>query len=44
VNPAEVEAVEWVAPEELAERIARFPEFHAPWLAGVIDAWRSSAR
>ncbi|WP_238014167.1 isopentenyl-diphosphate Delta-isomerase [Dactylosporangium sp. AC04546] len=44
VDPAEVAAVEWVAPDELTERLARFPEFYAPWLAGVVDAWRSSAR
>jgi isopentenyl-diphosphate delta-isomerase len=44
VDPAEVAAVEWVTPEELSQRIARFPDHYAPWLAGVVDAWRSSAR
>ncbi|GAA0724280.1 isopentenyl-diphosphate Delta-isomerase [Dactylosporangium roseum] len=42
VDLAEVAAVEWVAPDELAVAMARFPERYAPWLAGVVDAWRSS--
>ncbi|GGM11357.1 isopentenyl-diphosphate Delta-isomerase [Dactylosporangium sucinum] len=44
VDPAEVAAVDWVAPDELVARMARSPEFYAPWLAGVVDAWRSSER
>jgi isopentenyl-diphosphate delta-isomerase len=43
VDPAEVAETEWVRPDELAERLRRFPEFYAPWLAGVLDAWRSAA-
>nr|BFE64474.1 isopentenyl-diphosphate Delta-isomerase [Dactylosporangium thailandense] len=43
-DPAEVAETEWVAPDELAERISRFPDFYSPWLAGVLDVWRSAAR
>ncbi|MFI5913726.1 isopentenyl-diphosphate Delta-isomerase [Dactylosporangium sp. NPDC051541] len=42
-DPDEVAEVEWVHPDELADRLKRFPDFYAPWLAGVIDAWRSAA-
>ncbi|GAA3449405.1 isopentenyl-diphosphate Delta-isomerase [Dactylosporangium matsuzakiense] len=42
-DPAEVAEVEWVYPDELADRLKRFPDFYAPWLAGVLDAWRSAA-
>ncbi|WP_213450704.1 isopentenyl-diphosphate Delta-isomerase [Rhizomonospora bruguierae] len=44
IDPAEVATVEWVDPEELFARVARRPDCYAPWLAGVLDAWRSSAR
>jgi isopentenyl-diphosphate delta-isomerase len=43
VDPAEVSETEWVRPEELAERMHRFPDFYAPWLGGVLDAWQSAA-
>ncbi|WP_433053719.1 isopentenyl-diphosphate Delta-isomerase [Dactylosporangium sp. CS-033363] len=41
-DPAEVAETDWVTPDELAARIRRFPDFYAPWLAGVLDAWRSA--
>jgi isopentenyl-diphosphate delta-isomerase len=44
VDPGEVASTEWVAAAELAVRMERFPDFYAPWLAGVLDAWRSSTR
>ncbi|WP_344610971.1 isopentenyl-diphosphate Delta-isomerase [Dactylosporangium salmoneum] len=43
-DPAEVAETDWVLPAELEERLRRFPDFYAPWLAGVLDAWRSSQR
>lgn len=43
-DPAEVADVEWADPVELESVLERFPDFYAPWLAGVMDAWRSSAR
>jgi isopentenyl-diphosphate delta-isomerase len=43
-DPDEVADTEWVDPEDLARRIERFPDFYAPWLRGVLDAWRSAAR
>ena len=43
-DPREVASTEWVPVDELAERMARFPDFYAPWLPGVLDAWRSSPR
>jgi isopentenyl-diphosphate delta-isomerase len=43
-DPGEVARTDWVRPAELAERLVRFPEFYAPWLGGVLDAWRSAAR
>ena len=42
VDPAEVSAVEWVAPDSLAARLSRFPDLYAPWLAGVVSTWRGS--
>jgi isopentenyl-diphosphate delta-isomerase len=41
-DPSEVAETEWVRPEDLAERLDRFPDFYAPWLPGVLDAWRSA--
>ncbi|WP_433212072.1 isopentenyl-diphosphate Delta-isomerase [Dactylosporangium sp. CS-047395] len=41
-DPAEVAETDWVTPDELAARIRRFPDFYAPWLAGVLDAWQSA--
>jgi isopentenyl-diphosphate delta-isomerase len=35
-DPAEVDAVRWVAPSTLTEEIAADPELFAPWLAGVV--------
>ncbi|WP_432833224.1 isopentenyl-diphosphate Delta-isomerase [Dactylosporangium sp. CA-092794] len=43
-DPSEVAETDWVAPDELAERLQRFPDRYAPWLSGVLDAWRSSER
>jgi isopentenyl-diphosphate delta-isomerase len=42
-DPDEVAETEWVHPDELAERLRRFPDSYAPWLAGVLDVWRSAA-
>ncbi|MEV4507959.1 isopentenyl-diphosphate Delta-isomerase [Dactylosporangium sp. NPDC049525] len=42
VDPAEVAAVEWVAADDLATQLSRSPDLYAPWLAGVVSAWRSS--
>ncbi|MFG2036962.1 isopentenyl-diphosphate Delta-isomerase [Dactylosporangium sp. NPDC048998] len=44
VDPGEVAAVEWVDPAELEQLIARFPHSYAPWLAGVLEAWRAAAQ
>ena len=41
-SPAEVHAVEWTEPAVLGIQMERYPDFYAPWLAGVIDAWRAS--
>lgn len=43
-DPSEVAETEWVLPAELADRIRRSPDSYAPWLSGVLDAWRTSAR
>ncbi|WP_432982182.1 isopentenyl-diphosphate Delta-isomerase [Dactylosporangium sp. CA-233914] len=40
-DPSEVAETDWVTPEQLADRLARFPGRYAPWLGGVLDAWRS---
>ena len=36
LDPAEVDEVRWVAPEELAADLAASPVAYAPWLAGVL--------
>lgn len=41
-DPSEVAAVEWVTPDSLAAQMARFPDLYAPWLSGVVSAWRGS--
>jgi isopentenyl-diphosphate delta-isomerase len=41
-DPDEVAAVDWVKPAHLAGRLHQHPERYAPWLAGVVDAWRAS--
>jgi isopentenyl-diphosphate delta-isomerase len=35
-DPAEVAALQWVAPDELATALSAEPQTYAPWLAGVI--------
>ncbi|MEV4130744.1 isopentenyl-diphosphate Delta-isomerase [Dactylosporangium sp. NPDC049742] len=42
VDPEEVAAVEWVAVEDLEARLSHSPDLYAPWLAGVVSAWRGS--
>jgi isopentenyl-diphosphate Delta-isomerase len=42
VDPAEVAALEWVDGDELASRLSQSPDLYAPWLAGVVSAWRGS--
>lgn len=42
VDPAEVAAVEWIAGDDLAAQLSRSPDLYAPWLAGVVSAWRGS--
>jgi isopentenyl-diphosphate delta-isomerase len=42
VDPVEVAAVAWVAPDDLAAALSRSPDLYAPWLAGVVSAWRGS--
>jgi isopentenyl-diphosphate delta-isomerase len=36
-DPAEVDAVRWVPPDELRAELTARPEAFAPWLIGVID-------
>lgn len=43
-DPDEVAALRWVPPAEVAADIAATPARYAPWLAGVLAVWRSSAR
>ncbi|GAA3230133.1 isopentenyl-diphosphate Delta-isomerase [Dactylosporangium siamense] len=42
VDPDEVAALEWIAGDELASRLSQSPDLYAPWLAGVVSAWRGS--
>jgi isopentenyl-diphosphate delta-isomerase len=42
LDPAEVAAVEWVTADGLAAQLTQFPDLYAPWLAGVVSAWRGS--
>lgn len=41
-DPAEVAAVEWIAGDDLTTRLSQSPDLYAPWLAGVVSAWRGS--
>lgn len=42
VDPAEVATVEWVTADGLAAQLSQSPDLYAPWLAGVVSAWRGS--
>jgi isopentenyl-diphosphate Delta-isomerase len=42
VDPAEVAAVDWIAGDDLTARLSQSPDLYAPWLAGVLSAWRGS--
>ena len=42
VDPAEVAAVDWVTADGLTARLSQSPDLYAPWLAGVVSAWRGS--
>ena len=42
-DPDEVAAVDWVPPDRVDADLRRSPDSYAPWLAGVLDAWRAAS-
>jgi isopentenyl-diphosphate delta-isomerase len=42
-DPAEVAAVDWVPPSRVDAELRRSPDSYAPWLAGVLGAWRAAS-
>ena len=42
-DPDEVAAVDWVAPSRVDADLRRSPDSYAPWLAGVLGAWRAAS-
>jgi isopentenyl-diphosphate delta-isomerase len=42
-DPDEVAGVDWVAPDRVDAELGRSPDSYAPWLAGVLGAWRAAS-
>jgi isopentenyl-diphosphate delta-isomerase len=42
-DPDEVAAVDWVSSDRVDVDLRRSPDSYAPWLAGVLSAWRAAS-